>query len=48
MAEKEYIINDNIVIPDHIKQMSREELEREISRLEKEHLDRKREMKKQK
>ncbi len=47
MAEKEYIIDDNVVIPDYIKKMSREELEREIARLEKEHLDRKREMKKQ-
>lgn len=44
MAEKEYIINDNVVIPDHIKKMSRDELEREIARLEKEHLESKREI----
>lgn len=42
MAEKEYIINDNIIIPDRIKKMSREELEHEIAQLEKEHLERKR------
>lgn len=46
MAEKEYIINDNIVIPDHIKKMSREELEQEIARLEKEHLESRRDVKK--
>lgn len=39
MAEKEYIINDNVIIPEYIKKMSREERDREIARLEKEHRD---------
>ncbi len=39
MAEKEYIINDNVIIPEYIKKMSCEELDREIARLEKEHRD---------
>lgn len=34
MAEKEYFINDNVVIPYYIKKMSNEELDREIARLE--------------
>lgn len=34
MAEKEFFINDNVVIPDYIKKMSIEELDREIARLE--------------
>lgn len=46
MAEKEYIINDNIVIPDRIKRMSREELEHEIAHLEREHLEHKHDVKK--
>ena len=41
MYEKEYIINDNVVIPEYIKNMTREELDREIARIEKEHLDQK-------
>ncbi|MDE7230974.1 MAG: hypothetical protein K2N56_10890 [Oscillospiraceae bacterium] len=42
MAEKEYIINDNVIIPEYIKKMTREERDREIARIEKEHLDQKR------
>lgn len=34
MAEKEYFIDDRCIIPDHIKQMSVEELDCEIARLE--------------
>lgn len=34
MAEKEYFIDDRVIIPDHIKNMSVEELDREIARLE--------------
>lgn len=34
MAEKEYFIDDRVIIPDHIKKMSVEELDREIARLE--------------
>lgn len=41
MAEKEYIINDNVVIPEFIKNMSREERDREIARIEREHLEQK-------
>lgn len=41
MAEKEYIINDNVIIPEYIKKMSREERDREIERIEKEHLEQK-------
>ena len=48
MAEKEYIINDNVIIPERIKNMSQDELEREIARLEKEHLEQKRESDKRK
>lgn len=39
MAEKDYIINDNVIIPEYIKKVSREELDCEIERLEKEHRD---------
>lgn len=34
MAEKEYFADDRCIIPDYIKQMSAEELDREIARLE--------------
>lgn len=34
MADKKYFIDDNVVIPDYIKKMSREELDTEIARLE--------------
>lgn len=34
MAEKEYFIDDRCIIPDYIKKMSAEELDREIARLE--------------
>ena len=35
MAEKEYFINDNVIIPDSIKKMTSEERLAEIARLEK-------------
>ncbi len=34
--DRELFIDDNVVIPDKIKNMSREELEKEIARLEEE------------
>lgn len=34
MNEKEYFINDNVVIPDEIRRMTREERQAEIKRLE--------------
>lgn len=34
MSEKEYFIDDRCIIPDDIKKMSIEELDREIARLE--------------
>ena len=34
MAEKEYVIDDRVIIPDDIKKMTKEELDKEISRLE--------------
>jgi len=34
MAEKEYFIDDRIIIPDDIKQMSKEELQAEIAKFE--------------
>lgn len=34
MTEKEYFIDDRVIIPDYIKNMSAEELDREIERLE--------------
>ena len=34
MAEKEYFIDDRVIIPERIKKMSIEELDREIARLE--------------
>lgn len=40
--QEEFIIDDRVIIPDYIKEMSREELEREIAKLEKEHLEKKR------
>lgn len=42
MAEEEYLVNDIVVIPEYIKNMTREERDREIARIEKEHLDQKR------
>lgn len=36
MAEKEFFIDDRVIIPEHIQKMSREELNREIVRLESE------------
>ena len=42
MAEKEYIINDNVIIPEYIKKTTREERDREIARIEKEPLEQKR------
>lgn len=36
MAEKEYFINDNVVIPEEIKKMTSEELEEAIKKLERE------------
>ncbi len=42
MAKEEYLVNDIVVIPEHIKNMTREERNREIARIEKEHLDQKR------
>ncbi len=41
MPQKEYIINDNVIIPEYIKKMSREERNREIARIEREHLEQK-------
>ncbi len=34
MAEKEYFIDDRVIIPDYIKKMTKDELEAEIVRLE--------------
>lgn len=34
MSEKEYFINDNVVIPEEIRRMTREERQTEIKRLE--------------
>lgn len=34
--KKEYIIDDRVIIPDHIKNMSKDELDAEIKRLEEE------------
>lgn len=42
MAEKEYLIDDRIIIPDDIKNMTKEELEAEIEKFEAEAADRKR------
>ena len=36
MADKEYFVDDRVIIPDDIKKMSVEELEAAIARLEKE------------
>lgn len=36
MAEKEYFIDDRVIIPDYIKNMSKEELEAAIRKLEEE------------
>lgn len=37
-----FFADDRVIIPDYIKKMSLEELEREIAKLEKEHEERKR------
>lgn len=34
MSEKEFFIDDRVIIPDDIKNMSRKELDEEIKRLE--------------
>lgn len=36
MADKKYFIDDRVIIPDEIKNMTNEEIEAEISRLESE------------
>ena len=36
MAEKEYFIDDRVIIPDYIKNMTTEELEAAICKLEEE------------
>lgn len=36
MAEKEYFIDDRVIIPDYIKNMTKEELETAIRQLEEE------------
>lgn len=36
MAEKEYFIDDRVIIPDYIKNMTKEELEAAIRQLEEE------------
>ena len=41
MKDEEYIVDDRVIIPDHIKKMSREELEQEITKLEQEERERK-------
>ena len=41
MADKKYFIDDRVIIPDDIKNMSTEEIELEIARLESELLSRK-------
>lgn len=41
MDKSEYFQNDNVIIPDYIKKMSKEELEKEIARQEKAIADRK-------
>lgn len=46
MAEKEYIVNDNVIIPEEIMRMSSEERLAEIARLEKEHLEQKKQARK--
>lgn len=44
MAEKEYFIDDNVIVPDWIKKMTPEERHAEIERLEKEAFKRKQEI----
>lgn len=34
MSEKEFFIDDRVIIPEDLKKMSREELDEEIKRLE--------------
>lgn len=36
MNEKKYFIDDRVIIPDDIKKMSKEELQKEIDKFEKE------------
>lgn len=40
--EQEYIVDDRIIIPEDVKRMSKEELDREIARLEEEQRKKKR------
>lgn len=42
MAEKEYIIDDRVIIPEDIKKMTLTELEAEIAKFEAEAAERKR------
>lgn len=35
MTEKEYFIDDRIIVPDNIKKMTKDELKNEIAKLEK-------------
>lgn len=39
---EEFIVDDRVIIPEYIKRMSLEELDREIARLEQEHAEKKR------
>ena len=48
MAENEYFIDDRIIIPDEIKRMSKEECRAEITRLEAEAAEKKRNIEKKK
>lgn len=41
MAEKEYLIDDRNIVPDDIKEMTKEELEAEIKKFEAEAAERK-------
>lgn len=41
MKDEEYIVDDRVIIPEDIKNMSREELEQEIMKLEQEERERK-------
>lgn len=43
MADKKYFIDDRVIIPDEIKNMTNEEIEAEIARLEAETMDAKKE-----
>lgn len=41
MKKEKYFADDRMIIPEYIKRMSKEELEAEIARLEKEHREKK-------